>query len=1141
MNTIDQYRQELYHFLQKLRHKIILEKSIRFVVLFLRFFPVYILFTLMSEAVFYLRTDFRKILFLTYPAVLLLFIVFLLFQYFTINLGLFRRYQEKNVAKIFSKFHPRTGNRFLDSLQLLHSIDKQDSGMSADLILESLRITTQEIRGISLKNLLRRHNLLKGFTNSSLVFSLVLLIFFSNFQSLSESYYRIKNFNHRFPVPTPFSIEALSGNLHIFGGDTIQLEFQAKGNFPDELTLSLNYSDFKKTNFLPLDSNGYGKHPLVYVTQDFEYEAFVINHSVFKPWKKISSGAYRVHVQDRPEILEVITKIQFPEYTDIEEKIKESNNSEYFVMPGSKVLLSATVNKPVREAWLDFKNHKDIQFAVSGNQIYSAFEVINPMEYKFLLTDANNVNNINPINYKIKITPDEYPAINLLAPREDFQLSELMEIPLYLRIGDDFGFTGASIRYKLLKKYSENSNEEHEVGFPVENKDLILQELSYDWNVSDLNLAPEDRIEFYIEIFDNDVISGPKKATTRKISAFFPSLNDLFANISEKQEKAEESGEEILDKLLSSKEILEDISNKLLKDPKLTWEQKEQLQQEMQKTAEAGEDLKQLAEQLDQIQQQGEENQLFSDETIKKYAELQEAMQNLMSPELQKAMQELQKAIENIDQQNIERALEKFQTTHDEFSEELDRMLQLMKRVQIEQALDELVKRIDDLTKRQDSVSQQLKNNPPKENPDWNALQKEEKSIENDTRIFDDQLQRTAELMQDFPMMNPAGLENIQQNLSGSGLFDDLENSQTSMQMRNSLTAQENSQQAKEKLSDLQQQMKDFQQQFQQNAMAEVTADFQKLIMKTLHLSQMQESLNHELGNVSVKSEQITDLAKKQNRYRNNLTLLIENMTALSQKTFGLASESTKHIGQVANEMQQAMQAMTERNPYSAGSHGNKAKTALNKLSFSLMESMQKLQESGQSSGFQNYMQQMEQLAQQQQGLNQQTQQEGQGMPKPQPGGRKPGSMPSFQQLAARQKQIQQSLEKLQQQIEQESANQAGTLKGIAQDMDDVIKDLQNNQVLRKTIERQQKILTRMLDAQKSLRTQSYKKERESTTGKDLEKIPPGELPRDLGERNLVLRQKLEEALKNGYTAEYKDIIRKYFEELSKEETEVEK
>jgi len=581
----------------------------------------------------------------------------------------------------------------------------------------------------------------------------------------------------------------------------------------------------------------------------------------------------------------------------------------------------------------------------------------------------------------------------------------------------------------------------------------------------------------------------------------------------------------------------------MLKDPNLTWEQKEQLQQEMKKTMEAGKDLQDLSEQLKEIQKQGEENQLFSEETIKKYSELQEAMQNLMSPELKKAMQELQKAIDNNDQKNMEKAMEKFQTTHDEFSEELDRMLQLMKHVQIEQAVDELVKRIDDLTKRQDSVTQNLKKNTPEENKEWNALQKEEKNIEKDTRIFEDQLEKTAEMMQEFPMMNPEALENMQQEMNESGLYDDMENSQKSMQMRESESAQNSSQQAKDKLSDLQEQMQEFQEQFQQSNMDDVASDFRSIIMKTLQLSQMQEALNKEVSTVSRKSEQLVALAKQQNRYRNNLSHLIKDLTELSQKTFGLSSQSTKEIGEVANEMQGSMKGMTDRNPHSARHHGNKAKASLNKLSLSLMKSLQELEESGESSGFQNYMEQMEQLAQQQQRMNQQTQQKGQGMPKPQPGGTKPGSQPgspSFQQLAARQKQIQQSLQQLGEQIQQDSQNQAGTLKGIAKDMDEVLKDLQNNAILRKTIDRQQKILTRMLDAQKSLRTQSYKKERESTTGKDMTKIPPGELPEDFGERNLVLRQRLEEALKNGYTTEYKKIIRKYFEELSKEENKVE-
>ena len=98
-----------------------------------------------------------------------------------------------------------------------------------------------------------------------------------------------------------------------------------------------------------------------------------------------------------------------------------------------------------------------------------------------------------------------------------------------------------------------------------------------------------------------------------------------------------------------------------------------------------------------------------------------------------------------------------------------------------------------------------------------------------------------------------------------------------------------------------------------------------------------------------------------------------------------------------------------------------------------------------------------------------------------------------------------------------------------------MIRDLQNNQLLRRTFERQQRILSRLLDAQKSLRTQDYKEERQSRTGEDIIRISPGHLPGSLGERQSVLQQNLERALRDGYSRDNENVIRRYFEELRQE------
>ncbi|MCK9484963.1 MAG: hypothetical protein M0R34_11440, partial [Candidatus Marinimicrobia bacterium] len=213
-----------------------------------------------------------------------------------------------------------------------------------------------------------------------------------------------------------------------------------------------------------------------------------------------------------------------------------------------------------------------------------------------------------------------------------------------------------------------------------------------------------------------------------------------------------------------------------------------------------------------------------------------------------------------------------------------------------------------------------------------------------------------------------------------------------------------------------------------------------------------------------------------------------------------------------------------------AARSANQATTALNMTALDLMMSMEELQQSGSASGFESYLEQLQKMAGMQQGLNEETQMLGLGSP---------GDQGTLQQLAARQQRIRQSLEKLREEMQQgSSTKQSGDLGGVAKDMEEVIKDLQNNQVLRRTLERQQKILSRLLDAQKSLRTQDFKEERQSKTGEQIVRISPDGLPADLGERHTLLRENLEKALRDGYSKEYESLIRRYFEELSQETVE---
>jgi hypothetical protein len=456
-------------------------------------------------------------------------------------------------------------------------------------------------------------------------------------------------------------------------------------------------------------------------------------------------------------------------------------------------------------------------------------------------------------------------------------------------------------------------------------------------------------------------------------------------------------------------------------------------------------------------------------------------------------------------------------------------LLKIFRRIRIEQNVDELTRRFNDLADRQAQIQSDLEKARPDNRPKMDELAQAEDALKKDTKTAQEFLDKTAADMAEFPMMPNAELQQLIEEMQAMRLPQDQTQAADALRQGQKSQAGKSAQRAQQNLQSLAAQMEKFREELNQRNMADVMSDFRLILGKTVQLSQTQENLVDKISNTPRQSDQIMDVAVEQNQAHQNLSRLIKDLIDLSGKTFGVTPRIGKNLGQAAAEMRSAIGQMEERNPSQAARAASQATAALNMTALELMAAMQELQASGSSSGFENYLEQLKKMAGQQQGLNDDTQMLGAGSPG--------GNQFSMQQLAARQQQIRQSLQQLQEQV-QGGNKQSGDLGGIAKDMDEVIRDLQNNQVLRRTIERQQRILSRLLDAQKSLRTQDFKEERQSKTGTEIERVSPVGLPANLGERRTFLQENLEKALRAGYSKEYEELIRRYFEELSQEPAE---
>jgi hypothetical protein len=195
----------------------------------------------------------------------------------------------------------------------------------------------------------------------------------------------------------------------------------------------------------------------------------------------------------------------------------------------------------------------------------------------------------------------------------------------------------------------------------------------------------------------------------------------------------------------------------------------------------------------------------------------------------------------------------------------------------------------------------------------------------------------------------------------------------------------------------------------------------------------------------------------------------------------------------------------------------------LNEIAKLLLESANQMQMSGSGSGMAEFMERMEEMSQQQQGINQGT------MNLPQLG------MMAQQQMM---EQLQKQQEELKKQLEEllgENPGQESGGAGKAKDeMEEVIEDFRRKQVDRRTQERQQRILSRMLDSQKSLTQKDYSEKRKSSDGEEFIYSGPTGLPSDMGEREMLLINAMESALQEGHSREYQNMMKQYFRSLQK-------
>lgn len=1037
-------------------------------------------------------------------------------------------------ARRLGNEYPEIRDALVDFIQLYQDQDTNGSPIIRKLALEQL---AARLRGLSLDSRFHRRAMWKKYRVYLWGISVYLILFLAFPAQLGLALKKTILPWKSFQEALPLRIVNESGNLSVLKNETVRLKGKLDGVFPVRLYLLIQDTtsvgggtDTPKSEkiAIPLPQTPEFEYTLGHVRKSFVYRFAADLAQVRFRHRPVVSLPGRVQVRERPLIRNLQVKLIPPAYSRLPEQVLAPNDGDISALRGSRAELQIESDKQIRFGYVLFGDSQKTALKPLGHTARAEFKIMKNNSYTIHIFDADSIGNDDPVEYHIYPIPDEYPYAEIKQPDGDVDLGNELNVPLFIEMRDDFGFKKLRLIGTLYRQGEGGDSSHFELNLPyrlIEPGKAFSQRL---WDLTGFYMVPDDYIRYYAEVWDNDPITGPKRYATAKYTIRLPSLLEIIEKAGEEQKNNLEEIKDIAGNTKELKEKLKEISRELKKETEMNWERKQEIKQQLDKQKKAMEKLRQVQEKLDDVIKNLDQNKMVSPETLEKYFELQKMMEELATPELKKAMEKLQKALETADPRQIQKAMEKLQFSVEQFEKNVKRTYELFKQVMMEQKLDELVNLAEKMNKEQGEINRKL-SQPDVSKEDMKHLGSKEQNLEKQGEYLKKEISQTE---QDYREM----LKQLTEKLAEAGAFMEQQQLQQQMQeMSQQLTrgdmqkAREQGGQIKPNLDQLQSMLQSLKQSMTQQQKEELMQAMQKSVQDMLMASYQEERLAERSQQLNPASSQITHIARQQARLQEATKQIISEMVDISNKTFFLPPQMSQTMSQIMQQMGKAVQNLENRNLRGAARSQKQAMGNLNAAMLAMQGAMNRMAQSNSASGFQEFMQQLQQMAGQQGQLNQQSMnmfQMGQQ-------GKMQLSADALARLAAQQEMIHRSLEQLNGQMGNRR-DVLGRLGDVGKEMEDVVKELKANRLNQKVLQRQQRILSRLLDAQRSIREKEYSRKRQAEWEKQVIAKSPPALRKSLLQKEDRLRKELMNSLQEGYTQEYREFIKKYFEHLSR-------
>jgi len=901
-------------------------------------------------------------------------------------------------------------------------------------------------------------------------------------------------YNTNFPKVAPFDFVIENNNLQAIQQKDFTLKLKIKGDqLPQDVFIQYEGSTFK----MDKENN-----------VAFEYTFRNIQHNETFTFKAAGydSKEYKLVALPEPELVSFDIMLHYPAY--VGKKDESLHNTGDLSIPQGTIV-----------QWNFNTNNTDklqLKFNDSMNVLSSSVKDAYSYKKKFMQNESYSVfasnqyfTNHDSVKYVIQVIPDLYPSIQVEQKQDSASSKQL-----YFNgsVKDDYGFTRLQFVYRIYNSddSSATSGVIHKTDIGL-SKNVIQQPFYFYWDMDTLALAPGEQMEYYFEVWDNDGVNGPKSTRTNPMFFKVPTMADIVKNTEDNNTHIQNDISKAVQQANMVQSQMEQEREDLFNKQDLNWADKKKIDNLLQQQLDLQKKAEEIAKQNKQNNQKQWDFQKKDSDLMAKQEELQKLFNQLANDSIKKKLEELQKLMDKLNKDQVQQQLEKLTANNDDFKKEMERTLELFKRLDFQQQLKENQERLDSLAQKQEQLSQNSKDS--KDSKDSKGKENTAKEQQNKQDSLNKEFQDVSKSLEELDKKNseleePTEFKNPQQE--SQGVKQDMQNSSQELSKGSPGKASKSEHSASQGMQKMAAKLASMEMNMESQSDAADAATLRIILNNLVTLSFAQKDLMNSVTSSGQNNMQYADIAHKQKELQDNAATIADSLYKLSKRNMKLQGIVNQEMDKINHNMDEAVAQLEKRQAPQAASNQQFSMTSINNLALMLSDALSAMQQQSQSKshspgmgscnkpGGMGSKPSMSQLRKMQEQLSKQLDAMKNAMMKNgqspgQKSGNKQGNKPGSQSQGANSEELakmaaeQQYIREQMQQAEEEMGDNkqgSGQLDGIAQQMSQNEEDIVNRQITDATLQRQQQIIKHLLEYEKAKQTEGQSPEFESHVAK---------------------------------------------------------